>query len=163
MDNRDLRAPKKKYFKIEYATAMNVLDSLSIEELGEYFKAITEYELYGIEPESLSDRTVQMAFRMTARELDYQLEKHFGNQQRGRENRKGKEKEEESTNLREELSKRDIARLASTYDDPEDLIATIQEQLDENCTTVNNPMKYIEEYAKATGWKRNAIDDLLHI
>ena len=44
-------------------------------KLGEYFKAVSEYELYGIEPESFTDRAVQMAFQITARELDYQLQK----------------------------------------------------------------------------------------
>lgn len=87
MDNKELRAPKKKYFKLEYPTVINVLDNLTDKELGEYFKAIAEYELYGIEPKSFSDRAVQMAFNMTARELDFQLEKHYGNQERGRENR----------------------------------------------------------------------------
>lgn len=100
MKGKKLRAPKKKYFKLEYPTIINVLDNLTDKELGEYFKDIAQYELYGIEPESFSDRAVQMAFNMTARELDFQLEKHYGNQERGRENRsKGESTTNNSTNF----------------------------------------------------------------
>lgn len=80
MNNRELRAPRKKNFKLEYETVMNVLEELTDEELGEYFKAVCNYELFGVIPEDFSNRTVRAMFKVTCRELDYQMEKHKGNQ-----------------------------------------------------------------------------------
>lgn len=153
MNDRELRAPKKKYFKLEYPTVMNVLDSLTQLELGEYFRAISEYELYGEEPETFSDRTVQMAFKMTARELDYQLEKHYGNIIRGRENKcKDKDTADESTALRDVLSESDYKTLNEQYECLDLLIEEVQDQIDLNCLVVKYPRGYIQKYAEETNW-----------
>ena len=152
MSKRELRAPRKKYFKLEYPTVMNVLESLTEPEMGEYFKSICTYELYGEEPEGFSDRAVQMAFRMTARELDFQLEKHFNRQEQGRINRQGGESDNKGTELREQLSNADYDFLRAKYERVDELIAEVQFQVDENCTTVRNPLKYIDSYAEQIGW-----------
>ena len=161
MNNRELRAPKKKYFKLEYPTVINALDSLTVTELGEYFKAISEYELYGEEPSSFSDRAVGMAFRMTARELDYQLEKHYGNIERGRENRGGEKDldEEGSTDLMQSLSADDIKALEAKFTCTDMLIDEVQQQINDNKTIVKSPKRYIEKYAAETDWNRRIEED----
>ena len=163
MEDRELRAPKKKYFKLEYPTVMNALDSLTVAELGEYFKAISEYEIWGIEPESFSDRAVGMAFRMTARELDFQLQKHYGNIERGKENKRGeKAAEEKSTNLSKVLSADDINDLESKYQCCDMLISEVQQQIDDNSTIVKSPKRYIEKYAYETNWNERIERDIQH-
>lgn len=169
MHDRELRAPRKKCFKLEYETVMNVLEELTDEELGEYFKGIAEYELYGIEPEHFSDRTVRAMFKVTCRELDYQMEKHKGNQERGRQNRVGKtektEPEEDTasescTDLMEVLSVEDIQLLESKLSCVSDLIDEVQEQLTLNNTTVRNPVRYLLKYAEETDWNTRIEEDV---
>ena len=161
MNNRELRAPKKKYFKLEYSTVINTLESLTVDELGEYFKSISEYELYGITPDSFSDRAVGMAFKMTTRELDYQLEKHYGNVARGRENKeKEKSHEECGTDLGKVLSDDDVEALESQFTCADMLISEVQKQIYDNKTIVNNPKRYIEAYAANTNWNQRIEDDV---
>ena len=159
MDKRELRAPKKKNFKLEYETIRNVLDELSDIELGEYFKAVCNYELYGDTPEAFSDRTVRAMFRVTCRELDYQLAKHEGNRERGRQNRGSREEHEPideevevCTDLMEMLSVDDIYKLEQKLPNVSLLLDEIQEQIDFNNTDIHNPVSYILTYARNTDW-----------
>ena len=157
MTDTGLRAPKKKYFKMEYETVINVLESLTPEEVGEYFIAIAEYELYGVIPEKFSDRAVQMAYRQTVRELDFQLEKHLRNIEKGKQNNPPKsgrapENEGEPTNLEEALTTADLMALEEQFKYSSVLIDTVQAQIDVNDTVVRYPRRYIERYAIETNW-----------
>ena len=155
-----LRAPKKKYFKLEYETVINVLDNLEPAEVGEWFIGIAEYELYGVIPDKFSDRAVQMAYRQTARELDYQMEKHERNRERGRENNppKGSKasdpavEEGEPTNLEDVLTDTDLLALEEQFSYVSVLIDAVQAQIDANGTQVRYPRRYIERYATETKW-----------
>lgn len=167
MNDRELRAPRKKNFKLEYETVRNVLDELSDIELGEYFKAVCEYELFGVIPEDFSDRTVRAMFKVTCRELDYQMEKHKGNQERGRQNRSGKIEQleedaapESYTDLNQVLSVEDIKHLESKLPCVSMLIDEVQEQLILNNTQVKNPVRYILSYAENTDWESRVEDDI---
>lgn len=153
MDRRELRAPKKKCFRLEYATVQNVLEELTQEELGEYFRAVSEYELYGVEPESFSDRTVRALFHTTARELDYQLDKHHARQEQGAINQQGG-KEEKCTQLREVLTEDEMKTLGSKYECLDMLLSEIQTQLDANNTVLKYPKRYVEKYAKDSDWNK---------
>ena len=160
VDTEGLRAPKKKYFKMEYETVIFVLESLTQEEMGEYFKAVVEYELYDVQPEKFSDRVVQMAFRQTARELDFQLAKHLGNIDKGKRNnppKSGKsdstpEEYGEPTNLEEALTTADLMALEDQFKYSSVLIDAVQAQIDANKTVVRYPRRYIERYATETKW-----------
>ena len=168
MSKRELRAPKKKCFRLEYQTVQNVLDNLTDAELGEYFKAICNYELYGEEPDEFSDRAVQMMFRVTCRELDYQLDKHHANQERGSENRNGKGKdavteEAAATDLASVLTAEDIEALEAKFSCTDALLDEIQEQLNANKTEVKNPRRYIEKYARETGWNERIKEEINNI
>ena len=154
MDKRELRAPKKKCFRLEYATVQNVLEELTQEELGEYFRAVSEYELYGVEPESFSDRTVRALFHTTARELDYQLDKHHARQEQGAINQKQGGKEEKCTQLREVLTEDEMKMLGSKYECLDMLLSEIQTQLDANNTVLKYPKGYVEKYAKDSDWNK---------
>ena len=167
MNDRELRAPRKHSFKLEYETIRNVLDELSDIELGEYFKAVCNYELFGVIPEDFSDMTVRAMFKVTCRELDYQLEKHKGNQERGRQNRSGKieQLEEDAapetyTDLNQVLSVEDIMHLESKLPCVSELIEEVQEQLELNGTKVNNPVRYLLKYAEESDWRTRIEEDM---
>ena len=154
MSDRELRAPKKKYFKMEYATVQSALEELTDIELGEYFKAVAEYELYGIKPESFSERVVNSLFNRTAHELDFQLDKHYANQEQGAKNyEKGREKKkEECTRLINVLTPDDLKALEDKYQCSDMLIEEVQKQIEINGTVIQYPRRYIEKYADDSKW-----------
>ena len=167
---KELQAPKKKYFKLEYPTVITVLEDLEESEYGEYFKAICNHELYGEEPESFSNRAVRMAYNMTIRELDYQMEKHLRNVEQGRINQQGKKSDAESsgskqedgtgTDLSKALTTDQLVKLESMYPNFSGLLDEVQEQVTDGCTQVRNPMNYIKKYAEETDWKSRFSDEV---
>ena len=164
MSKRELRAPKKKKFQLEYATVQNALEELTETELGEYFRAVAEYELYGEEPETFSDRTVRAIFHTTARELDHQMEKHFARIEQGGINQQGgkaKGKDgSKGTQLQEVLTADDMKILENKYQCCDMLLKEIQTQLDANSTVINYPRRYVEKYAKDSNWNKRIEDDI---
>ena len=167
---KELQAPKKKYFKLEYPTVITVLEDLEESEYGEYFKAICNHELYGEEPESFSNRAVRMAYNMTIRELDYQMEKHLRNVEQGRINQQGKKSDTESSGSRQEdgtgtdlskaLTTEQLVKLESMYPNFSGLLDEVQEQVTDGCIQVRNPMNYIKKYAEETDWKNRFSDEV---
>lgn len=158
MDKRELRAPKKKKFQLEYATAQNVLEELTREEMGEYYEAIVNYELYGIEPESFSDRVVHSLFHRTVTELDFQLDKHYQRVEQGTINQQGGKKK--ATQLMEVLSADDKEKLEKKYQCWDMLIEEIQKQLDANNTVLQYPRRYVEKYANDSNWNQRIEDEI---
>lgn len=164
MTSKELRAPKKHYFQLEYATVQTALELLNNNELSEWFADIAAYELYGAEPPSFSNRAVQMAYNMTVRELDYQMDKHFARQDRGSKNYlDGKKKKQELhdgyTNLDAALTSEQRDTLAELFPiDFADLMKKVQEQVKDNSTIVDNPYTYIKAYAENVRWNENHSD-----
>ncbi len=169
MSSRELKAPKKKYFKLEYETVLMVLDNLNPEEVGEWFLKIAKYELFGDIPEDFSERAVQMAYKQTVRELDYQMAKHERNRENGTTNYyKGNSPklinaENVPTILNDVLTKEDWNALEKEYTCADMLVETVQNQINSNHTTVSYPRRYIEAYAAETNWNEKIeaeIDDV---
>ncbi len=164
MTDKELRAPKKHYFQLEYATVETTLELLDSSELSEWFNDIAHYELYGDEPASFSNRAVQMAYNMTVRELDYQLEKHFARQARGGKNyrdgmKRSQEQRDGYTNLDKALTAEQRNSLAERYPiDFGDLMMAVQRQVKDNHTIVDNPYSYIIAYAESLHWNDNHKD-----
>jgi len=148
MKEKQRRSSKKKYFKLEYETVINVLETLTDAELGEYFKAICNYELYGEKPKEFSDRVVKSLFQQTARELDYQMQKHLERKEQGYKNKTGKD------TLRSQLSVEQFNALDKELPSLEDLLDEIQSKLASSETEVKSPVNYIKKYAKETDWIR---------
>lgn len=171
---KELKAPKKKYFKLEYPTVIAVLEDLEEQEYGEYFKAICNHELYGEEPESFSNRAVRMAYNMTIRELDFQMEKHLRNVEQGRENQKGKGKKKDSepsgsrqdevdgigTDLSKALTADQLIKLESKFPNFSGLLDEVQEQVSNAGIQVHSPMNYIIKYAEETDWNNRFKDEV---
>lgn len=155
--DRKLRAPKKKKFQLEYATVQNALEELTQSELGEYFRAVAEYELFGIEPENFSERVVHSLFKRTATELDHQLNKHYQRVEQGAINQQGGKK---ATQLKEVLTADDMKALEEKYPCSDMLVAEIQKQLDDNNTVVQYPKRYVEKYAKDSNWNQRLEDEI---
>lgn len=160
---KELKAPKKKYFKLEYPTVITVLESLEEKEYGEYFKAICNHELYGEEPETFSNRVVEMAYKMTTRELDYQMEKHLRNVEQGRINQQGRTAGSESagseqqdyeagTDLLAVLTTTQMQKLEAKFPNFSELLDEVQEQINNGNIKVKSPMNYIIKYAEETNW-----------
>lgn len=161
---KELKAPKKKYFKLEYPTVITVLESLEEKEYGEYFKAICNHELYGEEPETFSNRVVEMAYKMTTRELDYQMEKHLRNREQGKINQQGGQKagsesagseqqdNNAGTDLLAVLTTTQMQKLEAKFPNFSELLDEVQEQVNNGCIKVKSPMNYIIKYAEETDW-----------
>lgn len=170
-EKKELQAPKKKYFKLEYPTVIAVLEDLEEQEYGEYFKAICNHELYGEEPAEFSNRAVRMAYNMTIRELDFQMEKHLRNREQGKINQQGGKKagsesagsvqsDEAGTDLSKALTAEQLIKLESMFPNFSGLLDEIQEQVTNGCIQVRSPMNYIIKYAEETDWNGRVSDEI---
>ena len=80
------REPRKKEFKLYYDNELNVLEELSDEELGKYYRAIVMYEIYGEDME-VADRTIRTLVNATKRDLDRKMGAYRSTCERNKRNR----------------------------------------------------------------------------
>ena len=157
-EKKKFRAEKKHYFQLEYETILNVLNSdLTNEELAEYFKAVCNYELYGEEPGKFSDRVIKSLFVQTARELDYQLEKHKARQMKGYINYW------QDKTIVSLLSDEQYNLLDEEIPGFSELIKEIDKQLQGSNKEVKSPVNYIRRYADKTNWKQRMEEEIERI
>lgn len=87
MNPKEKKDPRKKMFYVYYDVAETYIDEFDDEQLGKWFRSIAEFELYGHEPKSESDKAVRLAVKHTINQLSRDFDKFIEKCETNKDNR----------------------------------------------------------------------------